>query len=76
MWERKASRNERYDYDYSDAEIQRWVPVIAGLATDVKEVYVYFNNHYQGKAAKNAKTLEGFLESFVRGSTIQRLPLT
>jgi uncharacterized protein YecE (DUF72 family) len=74
QWARASTRNERYDYDYSDEQLQEWVPVIANLGT-VKDTYVYFNNHYQGKAAKNAKTLEGFLESFVRGSDVQRLPI-
>ncbi len=59
-WEGKASGNELYDYDYSENEIKSWVPVIAKLSKDVKETYVYFNNHYRGKAAKNARTLEGF----------------
>ena len=72
MWEGKASRNERYDYNYSDEEIQGWVPVIADLSSRVKDTYVYYNNHYQGKAAKNAKTLQGFLESFRKGSDFQR----
>jgi uncharacterized protein YecE (DUF72 family) len=75
MWEGRASRNERYDYDYSDEEIQGWVPVIADLSKGVKDTYVYYNNHYQGKAAKNAKTLQGLLDSFMRGSGIQRPPI-
>jgi len=74
-WARASTRNERYDFDYSDEELQSWVPVIADLSKQVKDTYVYFNNHYQGKAAKNAKTLEGFLESLQRGSGVERLPI-
>jgi uncharacterized protein YecE (DUF72 family) len=49
--------------------------VIADLSKDVKETYIYYNNHYQGKAARNAKTLAGFLESYQTGSDVQRLPM-
>ena len=71
-WEKASTRNARYDYDYSDEELQGWVPVLIGLSKDVKEVYVYFNNHYRGQAAKNADTLRSFLESYVIGSDIPR----
>lgn len=74
QWAKSSTRNERYDYDYSDEELRGWVPVIADLAAEVKAVYVYFNNHYRGKAAKNARTLEGFLESFLAGSEVPREP--
>jgi uncharacterized protein YecE (DUF72 family) len=62
MWEGKASRNQRYDYEYSDEELKAWVPVIAGLnKKGAKDTYVYFNNHYRGKAAQNALTLGNLL---------------
>lgn len=63
MWEGKASRDQRYDYEYSDDELKSWVPVIAGLNKQgAKDTYVYFNNHYRGKAAKNALTLGQLLQ--------------
>jgi len=74
QWAKASTRNERYDYDYSDEELRGWVPVIADLAAEAKAVYVYFNNHYRGKAAKNARALEGFLESFLAGSEVPREP--
>jgi uncharacterized protein YecE (DUF72 family) len=40
----------------------------------VKDVYVYYNNHYRGKAPKNARTLENFLESYRTGSEIPHEP--
>lgn len=45
---------ERYDYLYSEAELQEWVPRVCDLARETQETYVFFNNHYQGKAGKNA----------------------
>ncbi|MDI3461946.1 MAG: hypothetical protein OJF50_000767 [Nitrospira sp.] len=63
MWEGKASRNQRYDYEYSDEELKAWVPVIASLNTQgAKDTYMYFNNHFRGKAAKNALTLGQHLQ--------------
>ena len=63
-WESKtSSRDERYDYEYSEEEIKEWVPVIAGLDKKVKDTYIYYNNHYNAKAAKNATTLQKFLHA-------------
>lgn len=75
-WARTSNRDERYDYDYSDEELRGWAPVIASLSTQVKDTYVYFNNHYQGNGAKNAKTLDRLLASFRQGSDVQRLPIS
>ena len=74
-WEGKATRDERYDYNYSDEEIREWVPVIADLSTQTKDTYIYYNNHFGGKAANNAGTLAKFLEAFVKGSGVQRPPI-
>lgn len=73
-WAKPSTRNERYDYDYSDEELRGWVPVINDLSQQTKNVFVYFNNHYRGKAAKNALTLENFLKSFTPGSGIPHEP--
>jgi uncharacterized protein YecE (DUF72 family) len=72
QWVKASTRDARYDYDYSEEELCRWVPVLINLSKDVKEVYVYFNNHYRGKAAKNADSLRSFVESYVVGSNIPR----
>ncbi|HET6934108.1 MAG TPA: DUF72 domain-containing protein [Candidatus Angelobacter sp.] len=61
MWEGKASRDQRYDYEYNDDELKEWVPVITRVNKGKKDTYVYFNNHYRGKAAQNAKTLGNLL---------------
>ena len=63
MWEGKASRNQRYDYEYSDEELKAWVPAITGLHQQgAKDAYVYFNNNFRGKEAKNALTLGRLLQ--------------
>ena len=58
-----ASRDERYDYEYSAAELAPWVARAAELAgrDDVEEVEVVFNNHYRGQAVTNAEMFRGML---------------
>ncbi|MFH1735713.1 MAG: DUF72 domain-containing protein, partial [bacterium] len=47
----------RYDYNYSKAELQEWVPKIEGMAKQARKVVVFMNNCHLGQAAKNAKLL-------------------
>jgi len=50
-----------FNYKFSDAEIQEWVPKIKNIAGKVR-VHVYFNNHFSGYAVQNALTLMDFLD--------------
>jgi uncharacterized protein YecE (DUF72 family) len=52
-----------YSSSYSDEELSRWAQRIAGLAQDVKAVYIYFNNDAAAFAVKNAMTLKNLLDS-------------
>jgi uncharacterized protein YecE (DUF72 family) len=47
----------RYDYSYSDSEIEEWAARIGKIAEQTRRIVVYFNNHPLGNAAKNAQTL-------------------
>ena len=47
----------RYRYEYSDAELHSFVPIIQNAAASGKHVQVYFNNHPDGSGAKNARRL-------------------
>ncbi|MCI4341600.1 MAG: DUF72 domain-containing protein [Thermoplasmata archaeon] len=51
-----------YDYRYSDAELEGWVPKIRELAESDTELLVFFNNHFRGDAAANAHRLTELLE--------------
>jgi len=71
-----ATRDERYDYSYSDEELDQWIPRIKEMGKKAKDVYVIGNNHFRGQAPANilelkAKTEKGpvdvpdsMLESF------------
>jgi uncharacterized protein YecE (DUF72 family) len=51
-----------YSSCYSDEELADWAKKLAGLAPEVKEVYVYFNNDAEAFAVRNAMTLGDYLE--------------
>ncbi len=42
-----------YDYRYTEAELQTWVPKVRQVAEQSSEVYGFFNNHYHGYAPEN-----------------------
>jgi uncharacterized protein YecE (DUF72 family) len=49
---------DRYDYDYSEAELREWVRRIAELAEQARRTYLFFNNCHAGQAARNAMMQE------------------
>jgi uncharacterized protein YecE (DUF72 family) len=51
----------RYDYLYSDRELETWVDRIRRIVIKADRVLVYFNNHLRGQAAENAQTLTKLL---------------
>jgi len=56
-WWKHDEAWERYDYLYNESELAEWAPRIQSLAASTHTTYVFFNNHYQGQAVKNAKQL-------------------
>jgi uncharacterized protein YecE (DUF72 family) len=56
-----AGGPERYNYAYSEEELEEWRQKIRKLKEKTSRLYVYFNNCYEAKAAANA--LE-FMRSF------------
>ena len=54
--------SERYRYDYSDAELSEFAPVIQQAASQGRQVQVFFNNHPDGSGAKNARRMREMVE--------------
>lgn len=54
-------RLNRYDYLYSEKEIEPWVARIKDEELKAEKVRVYFNNHARSKSAKNAFQLMDML---------------
>jgi len=46
-----------FDYRYNNEELDVWVPKVLEVASSVKKVYGYFNNHYHGYAPENCLQL-------------------
>lgn len=62
-WFRHDAPHERYDYRYSAAELEAWVPAIRALDAAAARTLVFMNNHYEAKAAANALELQSLLSS-------------
>jgi len=60
-WDRERQSWERYDYLYSEEELMEWVPGLLQLDEEASRTYAIFNNHYAGKAPRNARMLAGLL---------------
>lgn len=61
-WESKDIE-ERFDYYYSDAELNQWVPKVRALAESADLTHVLFNNCYGGSAQVNAGQFAALLEA-------------
>jgi uncharacterized protein YecE (DUF72 family) len=74
---RNAGRDARYDYLYTEGELEPWARRIGELAGgsapgadaddggdpgEPPDVYVVTNNHFRGQAVANAKMLESMVE--------------
>lgn len=61
QWWEHQQPFERYDYLYSQDELAGWKGPIQEAAARAERTYVYFNNHYQGKAGHNARQMADLL---------------
>lgn len=53
-----AGRDDRYNYLYTEEELRPWQERIREMEGKSKEVYVIYNNHFQGKALVNALQMQ------------------
>ena len=61
QWFDSDSRNDRYDYLYTAAELEGWKTRIDAIAGKASQTFVVTNNHFEGKAAVNALQLKHLL---------------
>jgi uncharacterized protein YecE (DUF72 family) len=64
---RDAGRDARYDYLYSEKELDPWLEKIEQISEDSQETYVITNNHFRGKAVVNALQIK----SRLRGDKVE-----
>ncbi|MCP8323215.1 MAG: DUF72 domain-containing protein [Candidatus Methylarchaceae archaeon HK02M2] len=60
-WWHPPEPHERYNYEYSIDELKEWVPSIMKLKGEAKDLYIMFNNHYQGRAVRSAEAMTKLL---------------
>jgi uncharacterized protein YecE (DUF72 family) len=53
---------DRYDYDYSNAELTEWLQKIKKLREKARMTYLFFNNCHRGQAVKNALAMIDMLK--------------
>lgn len=61
QWFDSDSRNDRYNYLYSEAELAGWKERIDAVAQRAKTTYVVTNNHFEAKAGVNAIQLKSLM---------------
>ncbi len=59
----KGDNVTRYDYCYSDAELQEWVPRIRAMALQAAVIMVVFNNHSKGQAVQNVRRIKTIMSA-------------
>jgi uncharacterized protein YecE (DUF72 family) len=57
-WAKKgATTGERFDYLYSEQELEEWLPAVERLAGETQEIHLLMNNCVEDKAVVNARQL-------------------
>ncbi len=56
-----GTSGDRYDYDYSDEELEEWIEKVEQLEKTVWKIYAFFNNCHQGYAVRNALQFKDLL---------------
>lgn len=57
---KSATSGERFNYDYSDAELEEFARKISDLPAEMTQVV--FNNNYEDQGQRNARTLASILD--------------
>jgi uncharacterized protein YecE (DUF72 family) len=57
----KGNSTTRYDYLYSQEELEEWLPKIQDLSLKTEKLYIFFNNHAKSQSVTNAKILINLL---------------
>jgi uncharacterized protein YecE (DUF72 family) len=63
QWFDSDSRNDRYNYLYTQPELEKWKGRIDVVAGKTQKTFVVANNHFEGKAAVNALQLKSMLRA-------------
>jgi len=77
-WWSHEKSEDRYNYLYSNAELDPIVEDVEEASRDVKKSYVYANNHFSAKSVANAVTIKAKLGQPIEGeypeALVERYP--
>lgn len=62
-WWHHEETHERYDYLYTEEELNDWAPRIQKLSARTEKTFVSMNNHYRAQAAINGRMLRELIEN-------------
>jgi len=54
-------KNNWFRYNYSDKELEEWSHKIKKIVNRINQIYIYFNNDFEGHAIKNCNYLKKIL---------------
>lgn len=69
-WWNAPEPHMRYDYSYEKDELEEWVDKTKELENYTENIVILFNNHYQGKSARNAKEFASMLNQNREGGEL------
>jgi len=69
-WDGQGSA--RYNYEYSEDELKEWLTYISSILRKTFKTYIFFNNHPNGQAVRNAQQMMKILDEqldLLKGNT-------
>lgn len=69
-WWQHEQAYQRYDYLYNEQELKEWIPKIKKMAIKTTDQYIFMNNHYRGKATRNAMMLINLLRKEIKSMNV------
>ncbi len=58
-----TNARDRYDYLYTESELESFLPAVTSVAASAQIVQIYFNNHAKGQAVVNARKMKILCEA-------------
>ena len=53
---------ERYDYSYSEQELEEWIPHLAQMKERAENLFVFANNHWEGQSVTTIRQIKMMLQ--------------
>lgn len=67
-WHSNENSHDRYRYAYREEELREWIPAVEELDREATSTYLFFNNHPEGNAPRDAERMASMLGVTLRGT--------